>query len=80
MKIIKLDKEDTEQYNTNGYVFVDIYVIFKDQVNHGWEWAINPDDARWYDPETDELYYQIKFNADCTAVIDEDDWDEDFDE
>ena len=77
MKRLRLSKEDTKQLNEGWSVEVDKYIIFKTPA--GWDWAVNPFEAEWYDNDTDELEDFAELDADKTEVADCDEDEEDDD-
>ena len=73
MYAISLSKEDTKLYNEDGYVIVnDKWVIFKTPM--GWEWAVDRNNTEFFDPDDDDLYDYIQFDAEETDwyEVDED--------
>ena len=75
MKVLFLSEEDTKKiYEDHESVCIDIYVIYWD--GWGWNWAINPEDARRYNEHFDELAEIAKLNQEETEIIDEDDLDD----
>lgn len=66
--VVRLNKEDTEQYKKQGYIYIDKYIIVYDQVLGAFEYGVNPDDAEYYDHDNDELEY-VFLNQDKTEVF-----------
>lgn len=68
MKHITLSRYDTERLKEGWSIAVDCYIIYNTPA--GWEWAINPDEVEWYNPDTDELDEYIDYDSIETKVID----------
>lgn len=69
MKKLRLSKEDTKRlFEDHATINVDMYVIYWDEF--GWDWAINPGDVEFYNPDYDELDPEADLDMDYTEVVD----------